>query len=209
MRKILILAILFLFIFYFRDWLLREYALLFEVDNAKKGADAIIVLAGNYKTRAQKACSLYKDGYAKEIFITSAKEYNDFSYIPNEINLTKLILINECNLIPILIPSQKNGATSTIDEAIDFAYFTKNSDIKHIILVTDAFHTKRSLYTFKKIAKKFDLNITFEVAAAKNKIYDSSNWYKTEKGLQDYVTESAKTILYLFIDSNLKNIKEQ
>ena len=44
------------------------------------------------------------------------------------------------------VPSLRGGATSTFDEAHDLLAFCIKEKLKHLILVTDSFHTRRALY---------------------------------------------------------------
>ena len=44
-----------------------------------------------------------------------------------------------------LLPSQSGGATSIFDEAADALQVARQEKWKKIILVTDEFHTRRSL----------------------------------------------------------------
>lgn len=208
MRKFLYFLIFLLLmcslVYIFHKEILKEYALFFEVDNGKKNACAIIILAGNPYTRIESAVRFYKDGYAKEIYLTTPKamaikEY-DFLLSQNEI-AKKVLLHNGIDNFK-QIPSLKNGATSTLDEAYDSADYFKNRDIRRVILVTDSFHTRRSYHAFEKIFKEKNIDIIIEAKAAKNSLYDETNWWRVEAGIADYVLESIKTILYLFISQN-------
>jgi uncharacterized SAM-binding protein YcdF (DUF218 family) len=191
--------------------ILTAYANLFRMNNATKGADAIISLAGSPGTRVPKVIDLYKSGYAKNIYITSVKKkesrYPDL--FKGQTWITKEILSRE-NISVRLIPSLKDGATSTFDEAHDIAAFIKQGvPLKHIILVTDAFHTARAFYAFKKIFSLYKLDVRLEIAAAENSIYNETNWWKHEKGVTQYFLEPLKLIVYLFNDKNASFLKSE
>ena len=113
------------------------------------------------------------------------------------------------NLKADIIPSTKGGATSTFDEAHDFVVFLQKNPMQHIILVTDAFHTARAHYAFRKI---LDLNgfedIRLEMSAASNNIFDESSWYKTEKGISSYILEPIKYLFYRFHTTNTDLVSE-
>ena len=77
MKKILkfFLVLIFLigaFIIFYQE-ILTSYAKFFSVDNAQKGADGILILAGNSSTRTLRAIELLKNGYAKNILVTTPK----------------------------------------------------------------------------------------------------------------------------------------
>ena len=113
------------------------------------------------------------------------------------------------NLRADIIPSTKSGATSTFDEAYDFAVFLRTHPMERIILVTDAFHTARAHYAFRKI---LDINgyenIKIQMSAASNDIFDEATWYKTELGVSMYILEPIKYLFYLFHTSNTKLLNE-
>ena len=191
--------------------LLTAYAYMFRKDTATIGADAIVLLSGNPSIRVVKVIDLYEKGYSKNIYIFTVKKattsYPDIfkgqTWIVREILSRKGIEVS-------VIPSLKDGATSTFDEAHDLAsFFKEDTRFKHIILVTDASHTARSLYAFKKIFKQYKINVKLEIAAAENLVFNETDWWKHEAGLTTYYLESLKFIVYLFHDTNLPFIKPE
>ena len=75
----------------------------------------------------------------------------------------------------------------------------------HIILVTDAFHTKRALLAFKKIFDNSKVN--FEMSAAQNEIFNEENWWTSDQGISAYVLESIKYPIYLISSNNFDLIR--
>ncbi len=209
-KKLLIAVILVALPIYFYKEILVSYAAFFSVDNATKGADAILLLAGNSETRAYHAAKLYKEGYAPIVLVSDPKTQAIKSY-PFQIDdstYSNMVLGYEGIGNVQKIPSLKGGATSTFDEAIDLIGYLKEHPMQRVILVTDTFHTKRALYAFNKIANLNDVDILFQASAAKNSIYDETNWYKNEAGITSYVLEGIKFFVYLFRASNIEGIKE-
>ncbi|BCD67491.1 YdcF family protein [Nitratiruptor sp. YY09-18] len=194
--------------FSFSDEILTEYAKFFTVNNATKKADLIFILGGNPKTRPAKAVELVKQGFSNKVVMTHIKDkalkYQNF-FIKEE-KLTEAILKSESIPFKIIPCIKKDGATSTFDEAYSLAEYVKNNNLKHVIIVTDAFHTKRALYAFKKIFRLEKLNTKVEVAAAYNGVYRENNWWKTEKGLRSYIIEPIKFLFYIFNSKNLNTI---
>ncbi len=160
----------FLLIFLFREKLLIAFASYFEINNASKGADVMIVLAGNQSIRPHAAMEFFKEGYAKKIYLTNPKEMMvkkyDFMLSQSETAL-KVFEANGMRDIGV-IPSLKGGATSTFDEAKDAAIFFRDKNISRIVIVSDAFHTRRALHAFEKIFDIYKVPIKVEVLAAKN-----------------------------------------
>jgi uncharacterized SAM-binding protein YcdF (DUF218 family) len=211
MRKAVIFFLILFLLYIYRYDILISYANYFQVDNAKKGADAIIVLAGNPSTRPHHAAMIYAQGYAKKIYITSPKEQavKLYDFLLTQTKVYQKVL--EANHIYDyeIIPSLKQGATSTLDEAYDSAYIFKDSDIKRIILVTDISHTKRAINSFKKVYSKIGMDhIIIESSAAKNAIYSTENWWQYESGIVDIFLETLKSAVYFFLDKIPNSIKE-
>lgn len=190
--------------------ILIAYAKFLKVDNPTKGADAILILAGSSSTRAAKAIELLESNYSNRVLLTSPKElalkYRDITQSDSKIT-EKILKFKSIEYEKI--PSIKDGATSTFDEAYDFVALLNREKIEHLILVTDSFHSRRAKFAFDKILKLHNIeNVKVEVASAENSIYSENNWWRSELGIKSYVTEFFTFILYLFNSRNLTSIEE-
>lgn len=189
--------------------ILTSYARFFIVDNITVAKNAsIVVLSGGPFTRIPKALELYQTGYGERLLLTTLKPLNS--------KLAHLILTNEqiareiskILAIPATfksVPSLKGGATSTFDEAHDLLAYCAKENIKHLIIVTDAFHTRRALYAFKKIFQ--DSSIKIEAAAALNEVYSVEEWWRSDLGISAYLLEPIKFAVYLLSDQNVSFVK--
>jgi len=194
----------------FSSKLLSAYAYLFHVNNASKGADCILILSGNAKTRPLKAAELMQQNFSQKLYYTDQKRviHKHQDIIPHPFEIASRILATY-NLSADIIPSTKGGATSTFDEAYDFAAFLKEHPMSHIILVTDAFHTARAHYAFSKVLKNEGFeNIKIEMAAASNDDFNEFTWWRSEKGISAYILEPIKYLFYILNSSNTKLVKE-
>ncbi|WP_419770302.1 MAG: YdcF family protein [Candidatus Marinarcus sp.] len=194
----------------FSEKILTSYASYFTLDTATKGADVVFILGGNPKTRPAKAIELVKNGYSKQILMTNIKDkalkYQEL--FETEEELTSRILKSENETLKIIKCIKEDGATSTFDEAYTLAKYSKENKLTHLIIVTDAFHTRRALYAFEKVFKIQGMkNIKLEIAPARNGVYLENNWWKTEKGLRSYIIEPIKYFFYMFNSRNLKSLK--
>ena len=193
----------------FSENILTAYAKSFTISNATKGADLVFILGGNPKTRPAKAVELAKEGYSNTIAMTNIKDkavkYQE--YFVKEEMLTEKILQSEGLELTMIPCVKKDGATSTFDEAYSLALYAKQHNLKHLIVVTDAFHTRRAYYAFKKVFKLENIDTKLEVSPAYNNVYFENNWWKTEKGLRAYIIEPIKFFFYMFNSRNLKSIE--
>lgn len=198
-RKICILVLSLLFISHFHENILRGYADLFVVDTAQEGADAIIILSGNSETRVAHAVELFESGYSKKILLTDAKPQQlKYRFVQSEKDIAKLILDSE-NIDYSIVKSQRvGGATSTLDEAYDLANFLEKSKFTRVIIVTDSYHTRRSLYTFQKVLTSKDIRTEIQISPAFTNKYKVYSWWESEQGLLDFIPEFFKMIIYVF-----------
>jgi len=200
MKKFLVFIILLLLLYIFRVDLLTGYARLFTVNTATEGADAMIIMSGNIDTRPAYAAKLYHQGFAKRVFLTVEKNWHDelTPYVEARNTYARRYLM-ELNVPVEWLPStHAEGAMSSMDEALDTVDFLKkNPHVRHLIILTDAFHTYRTFYAFNKVFQANSLgHIQLEMAAAPNDVFDESNWFTTEKGLIYYFEESIKQLFY-------------
>lgn len=198
-KSIMIFALIILLLINI-ETLLKEYAGLFYINNATKGADAIIILGGGVHTRPEHAVKLYKDNYGKRVYVTniSASENAYPNIFKSDTELTFDIFEFE-NIPLIKIPNINDRyATSTFDEAHDVYNHFKDYENFHLIIVTDDFHSRRALYAFKKVFSNYKRKWIIEISAVDSKIYTQSNWWKTEKGLRKYLLEPIKFLFYFF-----------
>ncbi len=189
---------------------LTGYAQWLEVDNARQGADAIVILGGSPINRVPAAIDRYEAGYAPLILVTQVREpadrYSEFLRIERH-RITDLL--DHLEVAYEVVPSDKGGATSTLDEAWDVARWVRDREgIERVILVTDGFHTRRSLYAFEKIAAHKGVAVAYEAAAAPTERYTHENWWRTEAGISHYVLEGIKWLLYPFVHENVEFIEE-
>lgn len=192
----------------FHAQLLTLYGQWFIVSGAQKGADAIICLSGGRQTRTPECLRLWKNGYAKRLFVTAerpkSKEFEDLelSHLEFAEAVTKRMNLNAHWE---LLPSLTGGATSTFDEAEDALSFAKKEGWKQIIFVTDEFHTRRSLLAFQKVF--LGSNIRTQAAGAPNEVFSVDDWWKSDRGILAYFGETIKFPIYWLWDHEPNIVK--
>ena len=209
-RKVIIslIAILILMLSQYK-LLLTGYARFFTIDNPAYGVNApIVVLAGGIVTRLPKALELYEKGYGKRVLLTSERRLNSrvaHLFPTDEQQAEKIAQALNIKVKFEVVPSLKGGATSTFDEAYDLLAFCSKEKLKHLIIVTDSFHTRRALYAFKKVFQGSGVNV--EASAALNEIYSEENWWHSDKGISAYLLEPIKLAVYMLSNKNVSFIK--
>ena len=190
-------------------FLLTRYAQFFTVNTGTRGADALVVLAGGILTRLPRAIELYQQGYAPRLILTEQRHHypglrhvcgDEWQIAPS------IIEALHATATPVYLPSLKpGGVTSTFDEAYDLREYCTKNHFKHLIIVTDAYHTRRALYAFQKVFTGTGIRV--EAMGAENNIFNESNWWQSDLGIGGYLMESIKYAVYLFSSRNVSFIK--
>jgi uncharacterized SAM-binding protein YcdF (DUF218 family) len=151
----------------FHSQILTGLADFLTVDDQLQPADVIFVLNGDVHTRPFRAAELFKQGLAPQITIAKAENLPaaEMGLFPNEtevnIDVMKKLGVPDENIV-VLAPDEE--ATSTRDEAKTLRDYVDEQNIKRVILVTSAFHTRRAQWIVEK--ELSGSGATLEVAAA-------------------------------------------
>ena len=204
-RYVLLLAgcaLLFIFgLYLFRAPILTLYAHSFVLQNAQKGADAIICLSGSRGTRTPECLRLWNRGFGKRLFVTEEKPKSAEFYVIELSHLQFAQAVTQKMKLAAkweLLPSISGGATSTFDEAEDALAYAKKAGWRRIIIVTDEFHTRRAHLAFQKVFEGSDVEV--EVAGAPNELFAVDDWWLSEKGILAYFGETVKYPIYWLWD---------
>ena len=188
--------------------ILSSYAEFYTVNNATSGADAIVVLSGGKASRIPHALNLFAENYAPRLLLTDEKKRSlRFAHLFSTNEEIAQAMIDELKLsVPIItVASLKGGATSTFDEAYDLRKFSEAEGFKRLILVTDAFHTRRAYHAFQTVFSGSEIRL--EMSAAQNDFFNESNWWTSDQGISAYVLESIKYPVYLLSSRNATFIR--
>ena len=133
---------------------------LFSIENASKGADALVVLTGPQGAmidRLPHALTLYHEGYASRILIPIERIPNQSlqTIYKNNWDEAHAVILHMQDSVKLEnIPSTKGGATTIFDEAYDVRQYSMQHNFHHLIIVTDKHMTRRVLYAFEKVFKE-------------------------------------------------------
>jgi len=204
MKQISILIVTIAILLLFLPQLLIGYAQIFSKEVLLENCDAIVILSGNPKTRAKRAIDLFKSNSFAKVYMTQTPKN---AHIIQESMVKKIMQTEGIGFF--VIPSLKNGATSTYDEAEDVALHAKKLDWKKIIIVTDEFHSARAYYAFKKVFNILESKTQIGIATAKNNIFNVNNWWESDAGISAYILEALKFMVYFFKSSNVEFIEQE
>ncbi|MCB0168668.1 MAG: YdcF family protein [Anaerolineae bacterium] len=168
------------------------------VDDALQPAEMIYILNGEVNTRPFHAARLFEAGLAPQIVIPREEmgPASEIGLYPNGTDVSNEVLVNLG--VPqdrITIIEVEGGVTSTRDEAQVLLDYVKKHDIQNVIVVTSAFHTRRSRWIFRKILA--GTNVHIQMSAAPQWKFDETNWWRNENGLLMLANEYLKFGYYL------------
>lgn len=176
-------------------------ARLLIVEKPLENADAIIVLSGSsvYKERTQKAAQLYKQGTAPLVFITddggragwSQSEQTNLPFV--ELEQRELIANG---VFPDSIIDLPCGGSGTDHEAKAVADEVDSRNIKSLLIVTSAYHSRRALWTFQKILAGKNIEIGIEHAPIVEQTPNANYWWLSFRGWQTVAGEYVKSAVY-------------
>jgi uncharacterized SAM-binding protein YcdF (DUF218 family) len=125
-------------------------------------ADAIVLLAGNYKERAPAAAELYREGYAPIVLLTNDGVFSSWSTKYNR-NLYQVEWAEE-DLVRLgvdrkaIIKLPFHGS-STMHDALAVRQYAREHKLKKIIIVTSDYHMRRALWAFRKVFSGLPVDI--------------------------------------------------
>lgn len=194
----IIIAFLILFIgWIFLAPLLAENLI---VEKPLEKADAILVLSGSsvYKERTHKAAEIYKKGVAKKILLSddgglagwSVKEQRNppFIYLAEQELIAQGVAKED---IEFLAPK----VTGTIYEARNMRKKIEKEKWRSIVIVTSAYHTKRSLWTFEKVIGR-KVNIGINSSPTGEQTPPPYIWWISPNGWRFVAGEYVKFLVY-------------
>ncbi|HEY0462290.1 MAG TPA: YdcF family protein [Pyrinomonadaceae bacterium] len=173
------------------------------IEKPLEKADAIVVLAGahTYVERTQKAAELFRTGAAPKIYLTDDGEQAGWSSAeqrnPLFVELARNSLIANgvaAENIEILEPQ----VSGTIYEARRLSEKVKSADLKSILIVTSAYHTRRALSTFERVFAENNQPVELGIAAPPVGIQTPrlAVWWLSRFGWQIVAGEYVKSIGY-------------
>lgn len=171
---------------------------LIHTDAPLEKADMIFVLNGDYDTRPFYSSDLYNQGLAPIVAIaqTESSPSERLGLVDNPTDIAVEILkLRGVPVSQLLVLNQDDPVTSTFDEASALRQYIEENKIHSVIMVTSAFHTRRSRWIFER--ELTGIQVKLQVAGAPYMNFNAGNWWQYEEGLINLNNEYIKLIFYL------------
>jgi len=165
-------------------------------------ADAIVVLSGSaaHVERAQLAAQLYHRGLAPKIILTNDNQQGGWSEVQqrNPFYFER----SRDQLLASGVPQQAievhlEPVSSTYDEAQVVRSAQREYQLASIVLVTSPYHSRRALWTFRRVLAPSEFEIGIEPTGFSTNSPPPANWWLHLKGWQIVPIEYAKLLYYI------------
>lgn len=181
-------------------WISAEYLI---VENPLESADAILVLSGSaeYVERTHEAAALFKNGIAPKIFLThdglqgSWNRQEQRNPYFSERARSELIRVGVPSEAIEILPAT---VESTYDEASLFVRLAGERELRSLLLVTSAYHSRRALGTFEREIQRNDspIEVGVQFSQSGRKTPPAYSWWLSGQGWKTVGAEYVKTIYY-------------
>lgn len=164
-------------------------------------AEAIVVLSGSstYRERADEAARLFHEGRAPKIILTndglqsewsSAEQRNPFYFERAAQELRKAgVPADKIETLPQVV-------TSTYDEATLLREYAKTRGIHSLLIVTSAYHSRRALWTLRRVMKDDGIEIGLSAPPTGEQTPRPATWWWHLNGWRVVAGEYVKLIYY-------------
>jgi len=167
-------------------------------------ADAIVVLSGSaaYLERTRKAAELYHAGYAPRIILTNDNQSGGWSTAEQRNPL--FVERAHKELKRAGIPADKietltQTVSSTRDESVLLRNYAEAHDLNSLLVVTSAYHSRRALWTLRRVFAMSGIEIGLIPSPAGNEQTPApATWWLHLTGWSTVAGEYLKIIYYQF-----------
>lgn len=197
LRFVLVVLLLLVAVWFARAPLLRGVAWCWIVDDPVVAADAVVVLGGGVQNRPFAAARLHAAGKAPRVvlFKVAPSPTTELGLTPTEQELTRGVLVR-CGVRRDRMVEIGDDVASSRDEALAVREWARRSGVRRLIIVTDAFHTRRVRWIYRKELEGTGVSVTTTVAPHPK--YTPADWWRHEEGLIDFQNELVKFAYYFF-----------
>jgi uncharacterized SAM-binding protein YcdF (DUF218 family) len=149
-------------------------------------ADAALVLAGDgWGYRVLTAAHLARDGFVPQVLVSGP----DGAYGLHECDLAIPFAVKQ-GFAESSFVHVEHSARSTMAEAQVVLPVIRRMGLKHIIIVTSNFHTRRAGAIFRRLAP----DLTILVVAAPDRNFTADGWWHGREGQKTFLMEWEKTV---------------
>src|SRR5205085_3508006 len=197
-RRVLIFALVGLVAWSFVAWVAARALI---VSDEMEHADAMVVLAGStvYIERTHRAAELFREGRAAKIILTNDNQQSGWS---NELQRNPLFIeraaeeLRRAGVPQDAIEMLPQVVSSTHDEALLLRAVGEARGLHSILIVTSAYHSRRALWTFRKVFERSGINVGLTIVPTGDETPPTATWWLHLNGWRVVAGEYLKLIYY-------------
>lgn len=164
-------------------------------------ADALLVLSGSseYVERTRHAAQLFNEGRAAKIILTNDNERGGWSY---EEQRNPLFVERErdelkrAGIPPDKIEILARPVSSTYDEAVLLREYALANNLRSVLVVTSAYHSRRALWTLRHVLGGSGVEVGLDSVATGQQTPAPILWWLYPSGWEAVAAEYPKFIYY-------------
>jgi uncharacterized SAM-binding protein YcdF (DUF218 family) len=169
------------------EYIFRQAARFWVVSDPVDHADAVVVLGGGLDVRPQAAAELFRNGTASEVLVPRS-QYDG----GREARLMCDVLVRAG--VPLTsITEFQIDQHSTYGEAIATAKLASKRGFKALLIPTDLFPTRRTLWIFRRALGP---NTVVGILPLKPPHYSAEDWWRHDAGVRSFLSEIVKYVYY-------------
>jgi uncharacterized SAM-binding protein YcdF (DUF218 family) len=164
-------------------------------------ADVIVVFSGStaYMERTRLAAELFKEVRAPKILLTNDGQPSGWSRAEqrNPLFVERAILkLQEEGVPPDKIEALPATVTSTYDEVMLVHAVATQRNLRAIIFVTSAYHSRRAQWTLQRVFQGSDVQIGLFAVPPGEQTPNPATWWLSGRGWRVVAAEYFKLIYY-------------
>jgi uncharacterized SAM-binding protein YcdF (DUF218 family) len=199
-RRILLIAVVALGLWAALAWIAARALI---VHAGLERADAIVVLSGStvYVERARRAAQLFHEGRAARIILTNDNQQSGWSVErqSNPLFMERAAAELKAAGVPeASIEMLPQEVTSTYEEAMLLREYALSHNLRSVLVVTSAYHSRRALWTWLKVFANDGVQIGVEAVAPGEQTPGPATWWLHPGGWTLVAGEYVKLIYYWF-----------
>lgn len=172
------------------------------VVNELPHADAMVVLSGSsaYVERARRAAQLFHEGRSPKIILTNDNQQSGWSH---ELERNPLFIeraageLTGAGGVPeSAVEMLRQAVSSTYDEAALLRRYAEEHGLRSILIVTSAYHSRRALWTFRKVFEGSGIDVGLAIVAPGEQMPSPATWWFYGRGWSAVAGEYVKLIYY-------------
>jgi uncharacterized SAM-binding protein YcdF (DUF218 family) len=192
MKIFMVLGVILIMGIIFLEPLLSSVSRVLVHEDPLVKADAIVVLSGGNGSRIEVAARLYREGFGEKLLFNGFRVYPE-TYTSSLMKTYALKLgVPEVNIIT----SNPDVEVSTRGESLANLELLKKNRIKKFIIVTSAYHTRRTNLIYKRAVSLLKYDVEFLVYPAPDPYVPINSWWKVRTGQKQILFEYLKSISY-------------